>query len=553
MADVLTERRGDVAWIRLNRPDRMNAYDQAMAEELIDARPGRRRRRGDRAHRQRRARSAPADTSRTSPRPRPTSCARCSTARSALRGDPPAPPSGDRRGQRRRRRRRQRAGDRVRLRDRGRVGVARARPDRGSAARRCWAARTCSPCTIGEKRAKEVSLLCRRYPARAGAGARLGQRGGPRRASWTPRSTRWADELLADEPALPRDRQDLARTSGGTRPATTTCPGSGMLVQAIGSDDMVEGATAFMEKRTPALPRGAERPRERADLRDLPADVRRPRRSGRSRPCCASARTTHGDRVVPRRAPRTASASPTPRRCDRAERIARRPAGARRRPGDRVLIMAPNCSAYLLALVRRRRWPAWSRCRSTPPTGAASSSTRCARVAPRVAVIDAVVRRALRRAAPTRAARSSASTSWATPTSRGDRPRCATAGCDGASRSTRCSTATPQRRRCPTVTPRDLAAIFFTSGTTGLSKGVMMPHAHMYVLRRRVRARCTRLTDADTYMSVGPLFHGNAQFLAALPGADRRRAVRAARALQRHQLDRAGCATAARRSPTSSA
>ncbi len=30
--------------------------------------------------------------------------------------------------------------------------------------------------------------------------------------------------------------------------------GLGMLVQAVGSDDMAEGATAFMEKRRPAFP-----------------------------------------------------------------------------------------------------------------------------------------------------------------------------------------------------------------------------------------------------------------------------------------------------------
>ncbi len=37
MSDIEVERKGEVEWIRLNRPDRMNAYDAAMAEELIDA------------------------------------------------------------------------------------------------------------------------------------------------------------------------------------------------------------------------------------------------------------------------------------------------------------------------------------------------------------------------------------------------------------------------------------------------------------------------------------------------------------------------------------
>jgi len=37
MTDILEERRGDVAWLTLNRPERKNAYDAAMGEELIAA------------------------------------------------------------------------------------------------------------------------------------------------------------------------------------------------------------------------------------------------------------------------------------------------------------------------------------------------------------------------------------------------------------------------------------------------------------------------------------------------------------------------------------
>ena len=66
------------------------------------------------------------------------------------------------------------------------------------------------------------------------------------------------------------------------------------------------------------------------------------------------------------------------------------------------------------------------------------------------------------------------------------------------------------------VAPHDLASIFFTSGTTGPSKGVMMPQAQMYFFADEC-VSLTRLTDADTYMVTTPLFHGNAQFLAAYP------------------------------------
>ncbi|CAB4910130.1 unannotated protein [freshwater metagenome] len=68
----------------------------------------------------------------------------------------------------------------------------------------------------------------------------------------------------------------------------------------------------------------------------------------------------------------------------------------------------------------------------------------------------------------------------------------------------------------PEVHAHDLACVLFTSGTTGLSKGVMMPHAHMLFFAQE-GASLTRLTDDDVYMCVGPLFHGNAQFLAAYP------------------------------------
>jgi len=68
----------------------------------------------------------------------------------------------------------------------------------------------------------------------------------------------------------------------------------------------------------------------------------------------------------------------------------------------------------------------------------------------------------------------------------------------------------------PEVAAEQLASIFFTSGTTGLSKGVMMPHAQMAFFADEC-VSLTRLTDDDAFMSVGPLFHGNAQFLAAYP------------------------------------
>jgi crotonobetaine/carnitine-CoA ligase len=68
----------------------------------------------------------------------------------------------------------------------------------------------------------------------------------------------------------------------------------------------------------------------------------------------------------------------------------------------------------------------------------------------------------------------------------------------------------------PDVRAQDLASVFFTSGTTGLSKGAMMSHAQMTFFASQ-GASLTRLTEDDTYMSVGPLFHANAQFQAVYP------------------------------------
>jgi len=70
--------------------------------------------------------------------------------------------------------------------------------------------------------------------------------------------------------------------------------------------------------------------------------------------------------------------------------------------------------------------------------------------------------------------------------------------------------------RLPAPDPTSLASIFFTSGTTGPSKGVAMPHSQMYFFGQEV-VSLTRLTSNDTYLTCTPLFHGNAQFMAAYP------------------------------------
>lgn len=67
-----------------------------------------------------------------------------------------------------------------------------------------------------------------------------------------------------------------------------------------------------------------------------------------------------------------------------------------------------------------------------------------------------------------------------------------------------------------TITPSDAAAVLMTSGTTGVSKGVLMPHSQFYFFAEE-DVQLTRLGPDDVYMTAFPLFHGNAQFLTVYP------------------------------------
>ena len=106
--------------------------------------------------------------------------------------------------------------------------------------------------TVGEKKAKEVVFLCRPYTA--AQALELG---------WInavvpddelfDEVERWCDEIRAMSPRY----MEVAKTSTNVywhQLRDNMQAGLGMLMQAIGSPDMLEGAAAFLEKRKPQFP-----------------------------------------------------------------------------------------------------------------------------------------------------------------------------------------------------------------------------------------------------------------------------------------------------------
>ena len=66
-----------------------------------------------------------------------------------------------------------------------------------------------------------------------------------------------------------------------------------------------------------------------------------------------------------------------------------------------------------------------------------------------------------------------------------------------------------------TPLPQDIACIMYTSGTTGPSKGVLMPHAHCYLFGYNM-ARTMQMTEQDCQYVCMPLFHAMGLFLQVL-------------------------------------
>lgn len=105
---------------------------------------------------------------------------------------------------------------------------------------------------VGEKRAKEMAFLCRRYSARQALELGLVNQVVP------DAELEKAIEGIVDELASLSPRYlEIAKISSNiwwNAARDSFSNGLGMLVQAVGSADMVEGATAFLEKRRPEFP-----------------------------------------------------------------------------------------------------------------------------------------------------------------------------------------------------------------------------------------------------------------------------------------------------------
>ncbi|TDJ64041.1 MAG: enoyl-CoA hydratase/isomerase family protein [Proteobacteria bacterium] len=256
MSDVEVEIKGELAWIRLNRPERMNAYDAAMAKTLIEA------------VRDSAASGVIVITG--------TGRAFCAGGYLANLSDPdpnelrrmfygsldvydsirnsPRPVIAAVNGAA--------AGGGNELVVACDLAIAAESATFGQTGVRIGSAPVLGgtnflAMNIGEKRAKEVAFLCRRYKAREAL-----------EFGWinnvvaddqlAAEVTKWADELLLMSPRY----LEIAKISSNVwwnQCRDAYLSGLGMLVQAIGSADMLEGASAFMEKRKPQFEGRAKR------------------------------------------------------------------------------------------------------------------------------------------------------------------------------------------------------------------------------------------------------------------------------------------------------
>lgn len=105
------------------------------------------------------------------------------------------------------------------------------------------------PIVIGEKRAKEMAMMCRRYPAQQALAMGLINEVTPD-DGLDEAVERWLAEIHALSPRsleIVKVSSNQWWNASGDNMRTSL----GMLIQSIGGPDMIEGARAFLEKRKP--------------------------------------------------------------------------------------------------------------------------------------------------------------------------------------------------------------------------------------------------------------------------------------------------------------
>ncbi|GAA3938285.1 enoyl-CoA hydratase/isomerase family protein [Microbacterium soli] len=115
---------------------------------------------------------------------------------------------------------------------------------------------------LGEKRAREMAMLCRRYNAQQALRWGMINEVLPDAESLHDAVLRWVDEIKQLSPRY-LEITKISANQWWNQSKENMHAGLGMLIQAIGSEDMLEGATAFLEKRRPAF-----RPPRRMPRRD---------------------------------------------------------------------------------------------------------------------------------------------------------------------------------------------------------------------------------------------------------------------------------------------
>ncbi len=111
--------------------------------------------------------------------------------------------------------------------------------------------------TIGERRAKEMAMMCRRYSAAQAYDWGLVNEIVADTEALDEAVERWLDEIDALSPRY----LEIAKTSSNQwwhQSRDNMAANLGALIQAIGSEDMLEGARSFLAKRKPDF-RGARR------------------------------------------------------------------------------------------------------------------------------------------------------------------------------------------------------------------------------------------------------------------------------------------------------